>query len=123
MEDNYTSKEIAHRPLLKTKKFSSLHIELFEQILMGRTNRDINQLYGYTQRSHAVVDHSRKVMHKLLAMENLSKREHADRVVYPREYCFWWKKILETHRAELSKIAIKPQYYHKNIDGVNDTAR
>lgn len=104
---------IAYRPLLKTKRFSRLHIELFEQILLGRTNRDINQNYGYTQRSHAVVDHSRKVMFKLLAMENLCRRDHMDRVVYPREYCFWWKKLLEIHRDRLEKMAIMPEYYDK----------
>ena len=113
MEDNYHYKEPAHRPLLKTKKFSSLHIELFEQILLGKTNRDINHTYGYSQRSHAVVDHSRKVMHKLLAMESLSRKEHADRIVYPRQYCFWWNKLLDTHRVELTRIAIKPEYYEE----------
>lgn len=115
-DTTYHLNEIAHRPLLKTKKFSSLHVELFEQVLMGKTNRDINHLYGYTQRSHAVVDHTRKVMYKLLAMENLSKREYADRVVYPRDYCFWWKKILETHREALLKMAIKPEYYHEKLN-------
>jgi hypothetical protein len=105
--------EGAYRPLLKTKRFSSLHIELFEQILLGKTNRDINETYGYTKRSHAVVDHTRKVMHKLLAMECLCRRDHKDRVIYPRNYCFWWKKVLETHRNELERVAIKPEYYDK----------
>lgn len=113
MNDVYELKEVTHRPLLKTKRFSSLHIELFEQILLGKTNRDINEIYGYSKRSHSVVDHSRKVMYKLLAMENLSRRDYADRVIYPREYCFWWKKFLEKHRDELLKIAIKPEYYSK----------
>lgn len=102
----------AARPLLKTKKFSSLHIELFEQILLGKTNRDINKAYGYTQRSHAVVDHTRKVMYKLLAMEGLCRKDYVDRVVYPREYVFWWKKVLDMHHQALMKIAIKPEYYN-----------
>ncbi|GAB3927843.1 hypothetical protein [Mucilaginibacter myungsuensis] len=101
----------AARPLLKTKKFSNLHIELFEQILMGKTNRDINKAYGYTQRSHAVVDHSRKVMYKLLALEGLCRRDNMDRVTYPRQYCFWWKKVLDTHNEALNRMAIKPEYY------------
>jgi hypothetical protein len=99
------------RPLLKTKKFSLLHIELFEQILLGRTNRDINQAYGYTMRSHTVVDHTRKVMYKLLCMENLPKREHDEKIIYPRRYCFWWKQLLEKHRGCLSQKAIMPEFY------------
>lgn len=113
MGDPLVYKEFECRPLLKTKKFSLLHIELFEQILLGKTNREINNIYGYSTRSHAVVDHSRKVMYKLLASECLSKREYADRVVYPRSYCFWWKKLLERHLSDLLKTAITPQYYSK----------
>jgi hypothetical protein len=101
------------KPLLKTKKFSILHIELFEQILLGRTNRDINKTYGYTERSHTVVDHSRKVMYKLLSLEELSKRNYEDRVIYPRNYCFWWKQLLEKNRIKLVSMAVKPEYYDK----------
>ncbi len=99
------------RPNLKTKGFSTLHIDIFNMILVGKTNREINSLLGYTQRSHAVVDHSRKVMYKLLAMENLAKREYADRVVYPRSYQFWWKKIFDKHYKDLLAIAISPEFY------------
>ncbi len=99
------------RPFLKTKKFSKLHIEIFEHILQGKTNRDINKIYGYSQRSHAVVDHSRKVMYKLLAMDGLLKREHAEKITFPRRYCFWWNKILNQHYKDLLAVAIDPQYY------------
>ena len=67
------------RPLLKTKGFSTLHLQIFEYILIGKTNREINRILGYTERSHAVVDHSRKVMHKLLAMEDLHKADFKER--------------------------------------------
>lgn len=110
MQNTYTLAETS-RPFLKTKKFSKLHIEIFEHILQGKTNRDINKIYGYSQRSHAVVDHSRKVMYKLLAMENLLKRDHTEKIVFPRRYCFWWNKMLTQHYAELTGIAIDPQYY------------
>lgn len=99
------------RPFLRTKKFSKLHMEIFEHIMQGKTNREINKIYGYSQRSHAVVDHSRKVMYKLLAMEGLSRKEHGEQVVFPRRYCFWWNKLYNQHRPELMSIAIDPQYY------------
>lgn len=99
------------RPNLKTKGFSTLHIQIFMMILVGKTNREINSIFGYTQRSHAVVDHSRKVMFKLLAMENLPKRENSEQVVYPRNYQFWWKKIFDKHHKDLLAIAISPEFY------------
>ncbi|OOQ60842.1 hypothetical protein [Mucilaginibacter pedocola] len=99
------------RPNLKTKGFSTLHIQIFMMILVGKTNREINSIFGYTQRSHAVVDHSRKVMFKLLAMENLPKRENLEQVVYPRNYQFWWKKIFDKHHKDLLAIAISPEFY------------
>jgi|GEM_PF-1895437 len=99
------------RPNLKTKGFSTHHIEIFIMILVGKTNREINSVMGYTQRSHAVVDHSRKVMFKLLALEGLSKREHAERVVYPRNYLFWWKKLFDKHTKALMAVAISPKFY------------
>jgi hypothetical protein len=100
-----------NRPILKTKGFSTLHIDIFTHILHGKTNREINTLLGYTQRSHAVVDHSRKVMYKLLAMEGLYKRDNMDRVVYPRNYQFWWKKLLDKHLKALLAVAIEPGFY------------
>ncbi|MBB6131625.1 helix-turn-helix domain-containing protein [Mucilaginibacter lappiensis] len=99
------------RPLLKTKGFSTLHLQIFEYILIGKTNREINRILGYTERSHAVVDHSRKVMYKLLAMEDLHKAYFKDRVVYPRKFQFWWKKLLDKHKTELLTMAIAPKFY------------
>ncbi len=100
------------KPNLRTKKFSTLHIEIFEQILYsGKTNWDINRTYGYTQKSHCVVDHSRKVMYKLLALENLSKEEYREQVVYPRTYHFWWKRLLHKHKVALLAKAVAPVFY------------
>lgn len=101
----------ANRPILKTKKFSTLHINIFEQILLGKTNREISRMFGYTQRSHAVVDHSRKVMYKLLAMESLSRMEHREHIVFPRRYQFWWKKLLLSHRHDLMQKAVQAEFY------------
>lgn len=100
------------RPLLRTKKFSTQHIEIFELILAGKTNKSINAQFGYSERSHSVADHARKVMYKLLVQESLSKRDHIEQVAYPRKYCFWWKKVLEKHRPTLMNQAIKPEYYN-----------
>lgn len=99
------------RPLLKTKGFSTLHLQIFEYILIGKTNREINRMLGYTERSHAVVDHSRKVMNKLLAMEDLHRADFTERVIYPRKFQFWWKKILNKHKTELQLMAIAPKFY------------
>jgi hypothetical protein len=102
------------RPLLKTKGFSTLHLQVFEYILIGKTNREINRMLGYSERSHAVVDHSRKVMNKLLAMEYLHKADYTERVIYPRKFQFWWKKLLDQHKTELQSIAIAPKFYERN---------
>jgi len=99
------------RPKLKTKGFSTYHIAIFELILLRKTNREINQMMAYSKRSHAVVDHSRKVMYKLLALENLSKKDYSKEVIYPRNYCFWWRKLLSKHQNTLLRVAIEPQYY------------
>ncbi|MBD1395329.1 hypothetical protein [Mucilaginibacter glaciei] len=99
------------RPILKTKGFSTLHIDIFNFILMGKTNREINMMVGYSERSHAVVDHSRKVMYKLLALEELCKKDYTVRVVYPRNYQFWWKKIFSKHHDALMATAIAPEFY------------
>lgn len=99
------------RPTLKTKGFSTHHIDIFSYILLGKTNREINLMLGYTRRSHAVVDHSRKVMYKLLALEELCRRDHHDRVTYPRQYQFWWKKLLDKHMPALLAVAIAPGFY------------
>ncbi len=107
------------QPHLKTRRFSTLHIEIFEHILIsGKTNWALNQQFGYTKYSHSVVDHSRKVMYKLLAMENLNKGEYHNRVVYPRVYKFWWKQLLDKHREALMNKAIQPQFYHE-IEAAN----
>jgi hypothetical protein len=72
------------RPNLKTKQFSTLHIEIFEQILIsGKTNWELNKQFGYTKRSHCIVDHSRRVMYKLLALEKLTREENMEKVIYP----------------------------------------
>ncbi|RFZ90309.1 hypothetical protein D0C36_21155 [Mucilaginibacter conchicola] len=102
---------VSTRPTLKTKGFSTHHIDIFNLILLGKTNREINQVLGYTKRSHAVVDHSRKVMYKLLALEELCRRDNLDRVVYPRNYQFWWKKLLDKHMEMLLSVAIAPGFY------------
>jgi hypothetical protein len=58
------------KPNLRTKKISTLHIEIFERILRStKTNQQLNLEFGYTLKSHCVVDHSRKVMYKLLKLE------------------------------------------------------
>jgi hypothetical protein len=99
------------RPTLKTKGFSTHHIDIFGYILLGKTNREINLMLGYTKRSHAVVDHSRKVMYKLLALEELCRKDNKNRVTYPRQYQFWWKKLLDKHMPMLLSVAIAPGFY------------
>jgi hypothetical protein len=99
------------RPTLKTKGFSTHHIDIFKLILRGNTNREINRMLGYSKRSHAVVDHSRKVMYKLLALEELCRKDYEERIVYPRKYQFWWKKLLDKHMLTLLKVAIAPGFY------------
>ncbi|RYE27365.1 MAG: hypothetical protein EOP45_01490 [Sphingobacteriaceae bacterium] len=107
-----TSRKKSTKPLLKTKGFSTLHVEIFEQILLSyQTNRALNQKYGYSLGSHQVVDHSRKVMHKLLALESLKKLDHLDQVIYPRKHRFWWKRLLDKHKQILTTTAVTPQYY------------
>jgi len=100
-----------NRPLLKSRGLSTHHIEIFEFILSGKSNREINQMLGYSKKSHVVVDHSRKVMYKLLAFENLTKGENMEKVVYPRIYKFWWKRLLDKHIEMLLMNAIIPEYY------------
>jgi hypothetical protein len=108
MERQYTS----GRPKLRTKKFSTLHIEIFEQILIsGKTNWDLNRQFGYTKRSWSVVRHSRRVMYKLLALENLKREEYKQKVIFPRESKFWWKRLLDKHRPALLKNAVTALYY------------
>jgi hypothetical protein len=100
------------RQIIKTRKFSTLHIEIFEQVLVsGKTNRALNLQFGYTEKSHVVVDHSRKVMFKLLALENMAKNEFQHQIVYPRIYKFWWKKLLAKHEQHMLSIAIQVEYY------------
>jgi len=106
---------ISTRPHLKTRKFSTLHIEIFEQVIgSGKSNRMLNERYGYTLRSHKIVDHSRTVMLKLLALEGFCKREYMDRVTYPRTNDLWWKNLLCKHRKVLMMNAIEPEFYNKN---------
>jgi hypothetical protein len=100
-----------NRPLLKSRGMSTHHIEIFELMLARKSNREINQIMGYSQRSHAGVDHSRKVMYKLLALESLCRKDYIRQVAFPREYCFWWKNILLKHVNFLMTYAIKPEYY------------
>ena len=103
---------ISRRPKLKTKKFSTLYIEIFEQILYsGKTNWDLNIVFGYTKRSHCLVDHSRKAMYKLLILENLTREENMERVIYPRIYKLWWKRLLGKHKNVLLTKAVTPIYY------------
>jgi hypothetical protein len=107
-------KKKSTRPLLRTKGFSTLHLEIFEQILYtGQTNRELNQRYGYSIRSHQVVDHSKKVMLKLLALENLKKSDHSEQIVYPRRHRFWWKKLLDKHKKTLINKAVTPTFYNQ----------
>jgi hypothetical protein len=96
------------RPALKTRGFSTHHIDIFNFILLGKTNREINVMLGYTRHSHTVVDHSRKVMYKLLALEELCRRDHQVYVVYPRKYQFWWKKLLNKHGRLISSCYRSP---------------
>jgi hypothetical protein len=100
------------RPVIKTRKFSTIQVEIFEQVLSsGKTNQVLNVQFGYTQRSHAVVDHSKKVMYKLLAFENLSRSEYQERIIYPRRYSFWWNNLLKKHKQRMLEAAIKTEYY------------
>jgi hypothetical protein len=101
-----------NRPLLKSRGLSTHHIEIFEMILMGKSTKEINQTMGYSERSHAGVDHSRKVMYKLLALEGLCRKDHIRQVAFPRQYFFWWKNVLNKHLELLMSIAIKPEYYN-----------
>lgn len=104
------------RPKLRIKRFSTLHIELFERLLYsGKTNWDLNLEYGYTKRSHCIVDHTRKVMYKLLAAENLSKEDHKMQVIYPRTYHLWWKRLLDKHKQTLMAKAVPPVYYDEAV--------
>jgi hypothetical protein len=83
------------RQIIKTRKLSTLHMEIFEQLLVsGKTNRTLNLQFGYSEKSHVVVDHSRKVMFKLLALENMSKNELQHRIVYPNYINFGGKSYL-----------------------------
>ena len=105
------------RPNLKTRQFSTLHIEIFEQILVsGKTNWELNKQFGYTKRSHCIVDHSRKVMYKLLACEKLNRVENMEKVICPRIYKFWWKRMLNKHRQALLTKAIIPAYYQDIVN-------
>lgn len=107
-----TSEKKSTKPLLKTKGFSRLHLEIFEQILLSyQTNRALNQKYGYSPGSHQVVDHSRKVMYKLLSSESLKKSDHLDQVIYPRRHRFWWKRLLDKHKQTLINKAVTPAFY------------
>jgi hypothetical protein len=108
-----------NRPLLKSRGLSTHHIEIFEFILAGKSNREINLMLGYSKKSHVVVDHSRKVMYKLLALEDLSRKEYTGQVIFPRGYCFWWKNMLLKHQQQLMEIAIKPEYYVNVASEVN----
>jgi hypothetical protein len=45
----------------------------------------------------------------------LCKKDYKDRVVYPRKYQFWWKKLLEKHKYMLTQKAIIPEYYDETI--------
>jgi hypothetical protein len=103
------------RPNLKTKKFSTLHIEIFEQLLIsGKTNRDLNIQFGYTRKSHCVVDHSRRVMYKLLMMEGLKREENMEQIIYPRIYKFWWRQLLDKHRAVVFQKAVTALFYEQD---------
>ncbi|RYE26636.1 MAG: hypothetical protein EOP45_03620 [Sphingobacteriaceae bacterium] len=104
--------KISTRPLLKTRKFSTLHIEIFEQVICsGKSNRTLNKRFGYTLRSHKVVDHSKTVMLKLLAFEGLCKKDYMDRVIRPRANSFWWKNLFDKHRKVLMSNAVNPEFY------------
>jgi hypothetical protein len=95
---------------LKTRGLSTHHIEIFEEILIsGKSNEALNIYFGYTKKSHCVVDHSRKVMYKLLGLEGLPRSAFKERVIYPKSYKFWWNKLL--HKHKLIKLAVKAEYY------------
>jgi len=102
------------RPNLRTKQFSTLHIEIFEQIIVsGKTNWELNKQFGYTKRSHCIVDHSRRVMYKLLALEKLTREKNMEKVIYPRMYKFWWKRLLDNNKEALLLKAIQAAYYEE----------
>ena len=100
------------RPNLRTKQFSTLHIEIFEQILYsGKTNQQLNLAFGYTLKSHCVVDHSRKVMHKLLVLEVLKREDYKEQLTFPRIYHLFWKRLFNKHKKRLYQKAIAPAFY------------
>ena len=98
-------------PLLKSRGLSTFHIEILCQVLLNKTNRKISLENGYSVKSHSVLDHSRKVMYKLLAIEGLTRSAYQDQVKHPRKYLFWWKNLLEKNKVQLDKIAICPEFY------------
>jgi hypothetical protein len=100
------------RPVIKTRKISTVQVEIFKQVLLsGKTNQVLNVQFGYPERSHAVVDHSKKVMYKLLAFESLSKSEYGEGITYPRRYSFWWNSLLKKHKQKMLETAIETEYY------------
>ena len=108
------TKEYKNKPYLKTKGLSNYHIELFSQILLNKTFRKIGIEYGYTAQSHSVIDHCRKVMHKLMALEGLSRADHYEQIKYPRKYLYWWRGLLDNHKDKLYELAIEGKFYSKN---------
>ncbi len=113
------------RPKLKTKQFTTVHIEIFELILTsGKTNWDLNREFGYTKKSASVVRLSRRAMYKLLTLEGLKKEAYKQEVTFPRKFKFWWKRILEKHRKALLDKAAPAEYYEgaKPI-AINQTER
>ena len=108
------TKVLKTKPYLKTRGLSTFHIELFIQILLGKTHRKIGMEYGYTAQSHSVVDHCRKVMYKLLVLEGFSKADYHLELKYPHKYLFWWKYLLDKHKKQLYGKAIEAKFYADN---------
>lgn len=86
----------------RSRRFSGLYIDIFQEIIQSaKTNREISAAFGYSEKSDTIIIHSRKVMRKLLCLENLPLRQYQHRVIYPRQYRFWWTELFNKHKPSL----------------------
>jgi hypothetical protein len=53
-------------------------------------------------------------MYKLLMMEGLKREENIEQIIYPRVYKFWWKQLLDKHRAVILQKAITATFYEQD---------
>ncbi|TZF82052.1 hypothetical protein FW774_15265 [Pedobacter sp. BS3] len=97
MMENTTVQQVC-----RSRRFSGLYIDIFQEIIQSaKTNREISAAFGYSEKSDAIISHSRKVMRKLLYLENLPVRQYQQRIIYPRQYRFWWAELFNKHKPSL----------------------